>query len=73
MAKVELRKLLESGHVDTAGYGMYVVGSNPPPQFNPSNTDGSSGSDVSSTSGLGSTSSITSIDVNEIEEEEMDF
>src|SRR5215212_6248881 len=51
-----LRKMLESGHVDSRGYGKYVVSLSLPALH----TDGSGGSGGSSTNGLGSTGSNNS-------------
>lgn len=56
-----LLKMLDSGHVDSAGYGRYVASAAPPPELRVVTYDGSDGSDGTSTSGLSSAGSTTPI------------
>lgn len=55
-----LRKMLDSGHVDTAGYGKYILGYETHPPISIKYPPRSVVSDGSSTNGLSSTSSSTS-------------
>lgn len=70
-----LRKMLESGHVDTAGYGLYVASIKPPAQFlspYPPRSGGSGGS-LPLTLDSTSTTSMTSGGYLGAEEESLDF